>query len=115
MKNIDSIVKKYLKECGIRDAKINTLHGDTSLYHDLGVYGDIAEGYLDLLVDNYGVDVSTFDFHKYFPEEFSGEKTFKIHLFTIIPFLRERYNNKKIFKPLTLGMIALAIQTGSLE
>jgi hypothetical protein len=51
-------LREYLKRCGLPNNKIMQCSGGTRMYHDLGLYGDIAEGCMDLLAKGYHVDLS---------------------------------------------------------
>lgn len=84
------------------------------LYHDLGIYGDIAESYIELLADNYGVDISSFCFEDYFPAEYPGETKFKKYLYTFFPFLASRYNATRSYQELTFGTLQKAMEQKTL-
>lgn len=36
-------LREYLERCGLSESKIRQCSGSTRMYHDLGLYGDIAE------------------------------------------------------------------------
>ncbi len=55
-------LRDYLKRCGLSEAKIAQCSGGTRMYHDLGLYGDIAEACIGVLADHYDVDLSGFEF-----------------------------------------------------
>ena len=82
---------------------------DKSLYHDFGIFGDIAESIIEELTRDYGVNTSSFKFEDYFPDEFSGKNQFQKILFSLIPFLRASKEDKADFKPLTFLMLKNAI------
>jgi len=84
------------------------------LYHDLGIYGDIAESYIEALKDNYNVDVTDFVFSDYFPDEFAGKNQLQKILFSLVPFIRSKVEDQKGFKPLTFLMLKEAIKNGKL-
>lgn len=104
-------VKGYLTYCGLSKNKIRNAKKDTRLYHDLGIYGDVAELYVESLIDKYEVDMSSFDFEKYFPLEFIGETAFQKVMYWAIPFLGLKARKTQKFKPLTLSMIEKTIET----
>ena len=104
----------YLKESGLDKYISETTDLQLSLYHDLGIYGDIAESCLETLTDVYGVDLSAFEFDKYFPPEFEGYSTVQSFLFSCIPFLASRRRVSRKHTRLTLGEIKSSIESGFL-
>ncbi len=114
-RSFNGLLESYLLECGFKKSSINEFDGNTRLWHDLGVYGDIAESYIELMRDKYGVDISNFCFDDYFPTDFSGGSTFQIFIFSAIPFLRNRYNKKQPFKPLTLATVEKVLSSKVFE
>ena len=106
---------RFIKDSGLSDYYKSNSDLELRLYHDLGIYGDIAESCIETLNDRYGVDVSSFEFDNYFPEEFSGKSQFQKVLFSLIPFLRASKEDKSDFKPLTFLMLKNAIDKGRLE
>lgn len=105
----------FIIDSGLSDYYKSELDLKLSLYHDLGIYGDIAESFLETLRSNYNVDISAFIYQDYFPEEFYGKSQFQKILFSFIPFLSSKAKNNSDFKPLTFLMIKNAIREGRLE
>ncbi|WP_175015405.1 DUF1493 family protein [Burkholderia lata] len=111
MENVlSSELCEYLRKCGFSKKRIDKLTYDTRLYHDLGVYGDLAEGCLEILCDQYHVDLSKFEFDKYFPREFVGENAFVRTLLWAVPFLGSGARRHGDYSVLTLGMVENAIR-----
>ena len=106
-------LRSYLKHCGLSDNKIALCSGSTRMYHDLCLYGDIAEACIEVLAERYNVDLSGFEFDKFFPQEFVGKSRFARVLLWILPyagsFARKRACPE--YKPLTLDRIDQAIRT----
>lgn len=113
MTNVDNTIsqqtKAYLSMCGLSAKSISKFTRDTRLWHDLGIYGDIAEGNLECLHDHFGVDLTEFDFEKYFPVEFIGNSVVTSILIRMVPFLGDYFRRRVELTPLTLGMIEDAI------
>ncbi|MHA6824557.1 hypothetical protein ACQUKI_23880 [Ralstonia pseudosolanacearum] len=63
----------YLKKCGYSVEKINSWTSETRLLHDLGLCGDDILDEFKVLQDEFGVDLSDFEFKKYFPGELSKD------------------------------------------
>ena len=106
-------LRTYLKICGCSDRKLRKISTQTRLYHDLGIYGDIAEIYMETLEEDFSVDMSEFDFYEYFPPEFAGKTIFESYILSVIPVLRwylEKRQNKYI--PITLEMIETSMEQG---
>lgn len=104
-------LREYLKRCGLSKRKIAQCRSNTRMYHDLGLYGDIAEAYMDVLTDHYRVDLSTFEFNKFFPPEFAGTNTFLGALLSIVPFAGCIARQRGEYVPLTLGMVENMMRT----
>ena len=81
------------------------------MYHDLGLYGDIAEAYMDVLAGPYQVDLRAFEFEKYFPPEFTGKNTLTRTLLWIMPFLGRAARQRNEYSPLTLERIDRALRS----
>lgn len=103
-------LREYLKRCGLPERKISHCSSGTRMYHDLGLYGDTAEACIEVLVDRYQVDVSGFDFEKFFPPEFEGKNWLTRTFLWIIPFARGAARRCAEYLPLTLEMIETAIR-----
>jgi hypothetical protein len=104
-------LREYLKRCGLSEKNIAQCGGNTRMYHDLGLYGDIAEAYMGVLVDHYQVDLSGFEFEKFFPPEFAGKNMLTRALLWIAPFAGDAARQRGEYSPLTLGMIECVIRT----
>ncbi|MFT4925134.1 MAG: hypothetical protein ACI8WB_001224 [Phenylobacterium sp.] len=113
--NADDTFDNFIIDSGLSDYYKTEPDLELRLYHDLGIYGDIAESCIEILKDSYNVDVSSLNFDDYFPAEFSGQNQFQKILFSFIPFLQSKTGNKRNFKPLTFLMISNALKTGTLE
>jgi hypothetical protein len=104
-------LREYLKRCGLSDSKIAQCSGSTRMYHDLGLYGDIAESYMGVLADHYHVDLSGFEFEKFFPPEFAGKNMLTRVLLWIVPFAGNAARQRGKYLPLTLKMIDSVMRT----
>jgi hypothetical protein len=104
-------LREYLKRCGLSESKIAQCNGSTRLYHDLGLYGDIAEAYIGVLPDHYHVDLSGFEFEKFFPPEFAGKNMLIRALLWIVPFAGNAARQRNEYLPLTLEMIERAMRS----
>jgi len=102
---ISPILSQYLEKCGLAKSKIQYLTKDTSLYHDLNIYGDVAETYIEVLIEVYKVDMSNFIFDKYFPPEFIGDSVFTKILYSFIPFIGAVNRKKLNFQLFTIEML----------
>lgn len=103
--------REYLLLCGLSKKKIARCAGSTRMYHDLGLYGEIADGCMSVLVDHYHVDLSGLEFEKFFPPEFPGRNMLTRALFWITPFADKVVRHSDEYLPLTLDMIDRMIQT----
>lgn len=104
----------FLMESGLKKAFKDESSFDTRLYHDLNIYGDIAESYIELLRDKYDVDVSAFNFDSYFPQEFTGHTITQRVIFWLFPFLREKYQKSQDYLPFTFKKLKDAIDSKNL-
>jgi len=102
-------LREYLKHCGLSKRKIARCSGSTRMYHDLGLYGDDAEIFMEVLADHYHVDLSGFEFEKFFPPEFPGKSGLTYGLFSLIPFSSYISRLRGEWQPLTLERIDRAI------
>ena len=102
-------LREYLKRCGLPESKIAKCSGSTRMYHDLGLYGDIAEAYMEVLAEHYRVDLSGFEFEKFFPHEFAGKNMFTRALVWIVPFAGNTARRRREWLPLTLERVDRAI------
>lgn len=96
---------EFLKLCGLRKSRIDSCDLDTRLYHDLGIYGEVADGCVEILAKTYQVDITNFDFDEYFPHEYPGKTRLSQFILWQIPFARHFVESKANYKPITLGMI----------
>ncbi|PJK13863.1 hypothetical protein CO613_09020 [Lysobacteraceae bacterium NML07-0707] len=102
-------LREYLKRCGLSENKIAQCNGRTRLYHDLGIYGDIAEACMEVLAECYRVDLSSFEFEKFFPREFAGKNILTRALLWIVPLASNTARQRGEWLPLTLKRIDHAI------
>jgi hypothetical protein len=109
--DMSSELYEYLGRCGLPSSEVAKCSSGTRMYHDLGLYGDIAEAYMSVLVDYYHVDLSDFEFEKYFPQEFVGKNMLIRTLFWILPFAGDVVRRHGEYLPLTLEMVDRAIRT----
>jgi len=108
------ILRQYLSQIGHSPRFVQKQTLGTRLFHDLDVYGDTADEYMILMSEEFNVDLTGFDFEKYFPTEFYQGSFFALHLCTMFPsrWVRFRYFEPiSTFKPLTLRMIQNALET----
>ena len=105
------ILVAYLEKCGCSKRSIHKYNLETRLYHDLRIYGDVAEGFIEVLSGEFGVDISDFYFHAYFPVECPSKTFLGGILMSLTPhWIRRRYvHPDKQFRPLTLRMIQTAL------
>ncbi|GLS74744.1 hypothetical protein GCM10007904_00790 [Oharaeibacter diazotrophicus] len=104
-------MKGYLKRGGLPSRIIAQCDGATRMYHDLGIYGDIAESYMEILAREYFVDMKYFYFNNYFPTEFSTTPPLRRTLIWLLPFFRESLDRNYDFEPVTLRRIERAIES----
>lgn len=104
-RELSTELRGYLKRCGLSESKIAQCNRGTRMYHDIGLYGDIAEACMDVLVEDYGVDLSDFEFGKFFPPEFAGGNMLIRALFWLVPFAGKAARQRVEYLPLTLEMI----------
>lgn len=104
-------IRQFLLQCGESSEKISTCNMETRLYHDLGIYGEIAEDCLEVLHTEFHVDLSNFDFELHFPSEWAqpNSRLEKI-LFRIFPGIDRLLRERKNYAPITLAMIDRAIR-----
>lgn len=111
----DELFTKYINDSGLTDYYKSELGLKARLFHDLGMYGDIAESCIETLRDSYNVDTSNFQFDKYFPQEFVGDSLFEKAVLSFIPFPSSKRMSKEKFKPLTFEMLRESLITGKLN
>ena len=107
-KELIKIIEEHAAPFDISDDMDNL-----SLYHDLDIYGDDVDEFFEKYINTFGVSVSYFCFHDYFPEE--GWDT----LGDIIAFFKAIFTGKrekeKEYKRITIGDLQRGIDTGKLE
>ncbi len=104
-------LRDYLKRCGLSKKLLAQCSGSTRMYHDLGLYGDVAEAYMEALADQYHVDLSGFEFEKFFPSEFPGKNMLTRTFLWFVPFARSVVRKRCEYEPLTLEMIDRVLRT----
>ncbi len=102
-------LKAYLAKCGLSKRTIKKCTMGTRLYHDLCIYGDIAEAFMETLNVLYKVDLSNFAFYKYFPGEFQGNSWFTRFIINCTPWGKWICQKDRTYTPITVAMIADAI------
>ena len=85
----------------------------TRLYHDLGLYGEIAENCIAVLIDHYHVDMDGFVFDDFFPREFPGDTTVARLFFWLTPLAGWALRRRQSYLPLTLNVIEMVIDEGN--
>ena len=108
---ISTEVLQYLTDCGLSKKKLLRCKFSTRIYHDLGVYGDVAEAYMEVLEDQYNVDLDGFKFRDYFPPEYAGNNMLMGLLLWAVPFAGGYVRKQNNYLPLTLQMINTVIST----
>lgn len=109
---VGQLASAYLKKCGYPVEKINSWTSETRLLHDIGLCGDSILDDFKILQDEFDVDLSDFEFKKYFPTELSTESL----LLTLRPLLRAVglqwvvNNIYHKYPEVTLGMIESTIR-----
>ncbi len=109
---MDKDFDEYLRISGLGKALKKDKNMNSLMYHDLGIYGEIAEGYIDLLAEEYEVDVEKFNFEEYFPGEFYGKNLVHKYFFLIFPSFRKDF--KLTYKPFPVHKISEAIKSKKL-
>jgi Protein of unknown function (DUF1493) len=104
-------VRDYLRRCGLSRRRLAQCTGNTRMYHDLGLYGDIAESYMEELASHYKVDLDGFEFDRYFPPEFVGGNALVRTLLSVVPFAGRAARQRRQYPPLTLEMIDRVMRT----
>ena len=102
-------IHDYLIACGISRRKIRKCTDSTSMYHDLGLYGDIAESCMEVLINHYQVNLDGFNFYEFFPPEYEGKNWLSSLFFQCIPFASAIARSQRTYPPLRLGRINNAI------
>lgn len=110
----DDSFKNYLVDSGLDKYFSDQSSLDTRLYHDLNIYGDVAESYIELLSEKYGVDTSCFKFDEYFPAEFIGQTNLQRVVFWLFPFLRKNHIDNYKYLPFTFRKLKDVIDSKNL-
>lgn len=110
MEKLSSDLVEYLELCGMPRRVVARCKSETRMYHDLGIYGDIAEAYIDVLGSKYSVDLAGFEFDKFFPPEVLGRSLLANVFFSFVPFSGQIVRRRGQWLPLTLGRIDSAIR-----
>lgn len=77
----------------------------------MGIYGEIAEDYLEVLSAKFGVDLNGFQFEDYFPLEWpQGHSWAESLLLKVFPGIERLYRKPAIYKPLSLGDLNSALE-----
>jgi hypothetical protein len=103
-------LQEYLTVCGISKRKIALCSADTRMFHDLGIYGDIAETCIEILEQEYHVDMSGFNVQSYFPAEHVGKTRLAQVLLWAVPFAGNIARRNLAWEPLTLSRIERVMQ-----
>lgn len=111
--SISSEILDYLRRCGISEKDILQSTRDTRLFHDLNIYGDVAEACVETLELEYSVDMSSFEFDRYFPSEYIGETPFKRVANWFFPLLGRRRRMTTYFEPIRLSDLEMVIERRS--
>ncbi|WCM89052.1 DUF1493 family protein [Acidovorax sp. NCPPB 3576] len=93
------------RESGVFPSKI--LNQLTTIEDDLQITGDDAVDFMEKFFDKFEVDYEAFDFQRYFNGE--GLNPFKMLLLPF-PGFRAKLKKEVIKVPLTLGMLAKAVE-----
>ncbi|QYF94621.1 DUF1493 family protein [Massilia sp. PAMC28688] len=102
---------EYLKCCGTSSRVISKCTLETRLYHDLDIYGEIAEDYLEVLSEKFGVDLSGFHFDDFFPQEWpQGNSWAESLLLKVFPGIERLYRKPKLYAPITMRMLNTALE-----
>jgi hypothetical protein len=96
----DDKVFSYLRKLGYSEQRIAGMNINTRLFHDLGAYGDNSLEDIQLLEEEFSVDLTGFEFAKYFPPEFEGRNRFEAFLISCIPFAMRVIRNRRSYAPL---------------
>jgi hypothetical protein len=108
----DDKVFSYLRKLGYSEQGIAGMSRNTRLFHDMHA-AIAALKTCQLLEDEFGVDLSGFEFARYFPPEFAGRSRLEAAvLISCIPFANRLLRSQTSYAPLTLAMIEQAMQAG---
>lgn len=102
MAEIEDFIRK---EAGIFPSK--KINPSTTIEDDLGITGDDAVDFMEKFFDRFNVDYQGFDFQRYFNGE--GFSPLKLLLLPL-PSFRRKFQKEVAKVPLTLGMLAKAVE-----
>jgi RHS repeat-associated protein len=71
---VGPLTTEYLLRAGYSQDQISRFAENTRLFQDMGLWGDNADDDLKVLGHEFGVDMSSFRFKKYFPTEFGANR-----------------------------------------
>ena len=108
--NFSFELKAYIKKLGYNEKEVKSFNSDMRLYHDLDIYGDSAEEYMEVFQE-MGVDMSTFRFVDFFPPEFPYPATWSKLFFGLLP--ERLFIDKTIYSPITFAMLEKALDAKS--
>lgn len=119
---LGSVIVVFLKKARFSEKEMALLTYDTRLFHDLNLFGDTAEDVLEILQREFNVNMSSFQFNKYFPAKFSQDVKyidklnallfFKLNIIARNYFISIKEKVDKIYgtyHPITLDMIEMSI------
>ncbi|GHT99893.1 hypothetical protein FACS1894154_07900 [Betaproteobacteria bacterium] len=103
-------LREYIKLCGLNESKIDKFGVHVRMYHDLGVYGNAALSCLEILKSRFQVDLSDFQFDRFFPRECVKSRMLAhvLRIPLVGALVKVRLRDK--YLPLSLDMIDDAIR-----
>jgi hypothetical protein len=115
MNALDPRVQQWLHTCGVSDRTLSRCEPETRLYQDLSAYGEVAEGWMEALEKQYGVDLRGFNFPAHFPPEFAGRSLLTRAILWLVPFAGAVARSRERYAPVTLYMVDAALRRGQWE
>lgn len=103
----------FLLNAGIPKKEVEASTLQTRIYHDLGLYGDIAYWLVEDIAKQ--VDMKQFSFERYFPPECYGESFFGRMMYSLCPFIGAARRSREKYEPLTLQVILESLERGKWE
>lgn len=100
----------FLSDAGLSKRQIHKSNMGTRLYHDLGMYGDIAWGLIEELGKK--INMSRFCFERHFPPEFYGNGFCASTFFSIMPFASLIRRRRESYTPITIRMVSESLAKG---
>jgi len=104
MEDINKELISFIPTFWLKKGKI--LNRSIRIEEDLGIYGDDAADFMDDYRRKFNVDISNFNFRKYFSEEFNFLGWIYFKLFP---------SSKQKIKTLTVGDLEKGIKYGKLD